>query len=144
MHAADYLAAGISLLAILTAVLGSLQKLPWMKTHPQVLGWITEANAIAGQIRLMLPQGSTIAQAKAAATTEAAALVTKYAGGPSQAEAVAQIMGTLGSIVEDGHILPASAVPAENAIMAELSKIQALLAEPAVVAHVVEPVAAPA
>jgi len=128
MHAVDYVPICLALLALLAAVLASLEKLPWMKKHPQVLAWVTEAAAIAGQLRLELPPGSTLAQAKSAAEGEAAKLVEKYAGGPTQAEAALQIFGMLGHVVEDGHILPANAAPAVDPIMAELAKLRDLIA----------------
>jgi uncharacterized protein (UPF0147 family) len=140
MTPVDYVAGTSLLFALLATGLAAVEKLPWVKKHPQVLGWITEADAIAGQLRLALPPGTTVAQAKAAATTEAAALVVKYAGGPTQAEAVGQIMGTLGSIVQDGHILPANVAPAASDVMAELAKIQELLK---VATPVAPPIAAP-
>ncbi len=46
---------------------------------------------------------------------------------------------TMGSIVEEGHILPASAAPAESAILADLDKIQDQIA-----AAQAAPAAAPA
>jgi hypothetical protein len=128
MRAVDYIPICLALLAILAAVLASLEKLPWMKKHPQVLAWVTEAAAIAGQLRLELPPGSTLAQARSAAEGEAAKLVEKYAGGPTQAEATLQILGTLGHVVEDGHILPANAAPAVDPIMAALAKMEAMIA----------------
>jgi hypothetical protein len=128
MDATSLLAVASAVAAGSAIVLSVVDKLPFVQNNKRLRPWVDEANAIAGELRLALPQGTTLAQAEAAATARATALVTKYAGGPTQAEAVTQIMGTLGSIVEDGHILPATAAPAEDAIMAELKKIQAALA----------------
>ena len=141
MHAADYVAGASIALAALVYALAYLQKLPWVQKHTGVLAWVTEASAIAGQLRLELPPGTTLAQAKSAAEGEAAKLVSKYSGGPTQAEAALQILGTLGHVVEDGHILPANASPAIDPIMAELAKVQAMIAAQAAATAPVVPVA---
>jgi hypothetical protein len=118
-------AAGISVSAI---VLSVIDKLPFVQKNKTLKTWIDDANDIAGELKLIVPMGSTVDQVRSLAESKAATIVEKYSGGVTQAEVVTQVMGEFARIVSSGHILPASLAPTESAIMAELSKIQALLA----------------
>ena len=118
-------ATGISIAAF---ALNAIDKLPFVQSNKSLKTWIDDANDIAGELKLIVPMGSTVAQVKGLAETRAAAVVEKYSGGVTQAEVVTQVMGEFARIVQSGHIIPASLAPTESAIMAELANIKALIA----------------
>lgn len=126
MHAADYMTLATSVVAVAAIVLAAMEKLPFVKNNKKLLAWVQEADAFAGQMRLILPPGSTLAQAETLAQTKAAEIAQKYPKEVSQAKAVEQMLGTLGTIVNDGHILPPSVQPAATEFQAILAKLEAL------------------
>ena len=128
MNTADYLSLASFGFAVFAAGAVKIETLPWFKKHPEAQAWLSEAAAIAGKLRLELPPGTTLAQAKSVAENEGAALAAKYPGAVTQAQATLNILGTLGTIVEDGHILPPSVAPAATEIQLLISKVDAVLA----------------
>ena len=129
-------ATGISVVAI---ILSAVDKMPFVQNNKTLKTWIDDANDIAGQLKLIVPMGSTVSQVEALADAKAAAVVEKYAGGVTQAEVVTQVMGEFARIVQSGHVIPAALVPAENVLLAAIAKLQATVEAQAPAATPVEP-----
>jgi hypothetical protein len=132
--------------AFAAAAIAAIDKLPFVQKNKTLKTWIDDANDIAGELKLIVPMGSTVDQVKALAEGKAAAVVEKYAGGVTQGEVVTQVLGEFARIVQSGHVLPPAAQPVLTDAQAILAKLDALIAAQAAQVPVVAvtPPAAPA
>jgi hypothetical protein len=129
-------------LSAVAMALQALDKQPWVQKNKTLKTWIDDANDIAGQLKLIVPMGSSLSDVTTLAENKAAALVEKYPGLVSQGEVVTQVLGEFARIVSSGHVLPPSVQPAMSEVQELTTAVKALLA--AQVAKVPTPVPAPA
>jgi hypothetical protein len=109
--------------------LAYVDKLPWVRKRPAIASWVDEASAAACNLALILPTGSTKAQAEAAAVTKAAEIIGRVEGGPttSQGQIVNLILGELGHILPPGHIVPETLAPVVSDVQKLILALQAQL-----------------